>query len=88
MVAGRKEVTEGIYMAVGDIETYQRDGIWFNRIEGESTTLGMSFDNRDEAVRVGRGAAVARQVAHTVRIEEGPSSDERAFDVHPRMLMN
>lgn len=60
-------------MAVGDIETYSRNGIWFNRIEGESSTLGMSFDNREDAVRVGRGAAVARQADHTVRVEGGPS---------------
>ncbi|MFS0894981.1 DUF2188 domain-containing protein [Microbacterium sp. 179-I 3D3 NHS] len=74
-------------MAAGDIETFQRDGIWFNRIEGESRTLGASFLTREEAVKVGRGAAVARQVEHTVRTEEGPSVDENPHDAHPRDLI-
>ena len=73
-------------MAAGDIETFHRDGIWFNRIEGESHTLGSSFESKDEAVKVGRGAAVARQVAHSVRAEEGPSEDD-ASDRHPRDLI-
>ena len=75
-------------MAAGDIETFQRDGIWFNRIEGESRTLGMSFVSQEEAVKVGRGAAVARQVEHSVRTEEGPSDTGGLYDWHPRELMN
>lgn len=74
-------------MAAGDIETFHRNGIWFNRIEGESQTLGSSFVSEDEAVKVGRSAAVARQVAHTVRTEEGPSTDSHAYDLHPRELI-
>lgn len=74
-------------MAAGDIETFSRNGLWFNRIEGESHTLGMSFESRAEAVKVGRGAAVARQVAHTVRTEEGPSADAHAFERHRRDLI-
>lgn len=74
-------------MTAGDIETYRRDGIWFNRIEGESRTLGMSFETRAEAVRVGRIAAAARQVGHTVRTEEGRSADESAYERHPRELI-
>jgi hypothetical protein len=74
-------------MAAGDIETFQRNGIWFNRIEGESHTLGSSFETQEEAVKVGRGAAVARQVAHTVRTEEGPSTDDSVYDRHPRDLI-
>ncbi|GAT74561.1 hypothetical protein [Microbacterium hydrocarbonoxydans] len=75
-------------MAAGDIETYRRNGIWFNRIEGESTTLGMSFESRADAVRVGRSAAAARQVGHTVRIDEGgPSGEVGAYERHPRELI-
>lgn len=74
-------------MAAGDIETFHRNGIWFNRIEGESQTLGSSFETEEEAVKVGRGAAVARQVSHTVRTEEGPSSDDGGYGLHPRELL-
>lgn len=74
-------------MAAGDIETFQRDGIWFNRIEGEPRTLGASFTSKAEAVKVGRGAAAARQVQHTVRTEEGPSEDAHPYERHPREFM-
>lgn len=74
-------------MAAGDIETFHRNGIWFNRIEGESQTLGSSFVSEAEAVKVGRSAAVARQVEHTVRAEEGPSADSSLYDLHPRELI-
>lgn len=71
-------------MAAGDIETYRRDDIWFNRIEGEARALGTGFETEEQAVKVGRSAAMTRQVAHSVRDEEGPSPDESAFDRHPR----
>ncbi|QYG12231.1 hypothetical protein [Microbacterium sp. PAMC22086] len=74
-------------MAAGDIETFHRNGIWFNRIEGESQTLGSSFLREAEAVKVGRSAAVARQVEHTVRSDEGPSVDSFPYDLHPRELI-
>ncbi|WP_136054191.1 hypothetical protein [Microbacterium sp. K24] len=73
-------------MAAGDIETFHRDGIWFNRIEGESQTLGDGFAAEAEAAKVGREAAVARQVQHSVRSEEGPSADAPGEDPHPRDL--
>jgi len=75
-------------MAAGDIETFQRDGIWFNRIEGEARTLGASFLTEAEAVKVGRGAAAARQVEHRVRTDDGPSDTGTLYDWHPRDLMN
>ncbi|KJL24429.1 hypothetical protein RN51_01026 [Microbacterium oxydans] len=74
-------------MAAGDIETFHRNGIWFNRIEGESQTLGSSFMSEAEAVKVGRSAAVARQVEHTVRTEECPSTDASSYELHPRELI-
>ncbi|WP_091033142.1 DUF2188 domain-containing protein [Microbacterium oxydans] len=74
-------------MAAGDIETFHRNGIWFNRIEGESQTLGASFETEADAVKAARGAAMARQVGHTVRTEEGPSKDESAYERHPRDLI-
>jgi hypothetical protein len=74
-------------MAAGDIETYRRNGIWFNRIEGESTTLGMSFESREDAVKVGRSAAAARQVDHSVSADEGPSADTSMYERHPHELI-
>ena len=74
-------------MSAGDIETFHRDGIWFNRIVGESRTIGDWYDTEEEAVRAGRGAAVARQVGHVVRTEEGPSEDAPGQQPHPRDLI-
>ncbi|GEM_PF-809817 len=77
-------MTKEYSMTAGDIETFHRNGIWFNRIVGESRTLGASFMTEDEAVKVGRAASVARQVGHTVREEEGPSGTGNLHDWHPR----
>lgn len=73
-------------MTAGDIETFRRDGIWFNRIAGESRTRGSRLEDESEAIKVGRNAATAPQVERTVRTEEGPSADARLYDLHPREL--
>ncbi len=71
-------------MAAGDIETFHQNGTWFNRIEGESRTLGAGYENREDAVAAGREAAVARQVEHSVKSEEGPSDDYSPYGTNPR----
>lgn len=71
-------------MAAGDIETFHQNGIWFNRIEGESRTLGLGYDNREDAVAAGRSASVARQVEHRVKESEGPSDDRSSYGTNPR----
>ncbi|WP_314648733.1 hypothetical protein [uncultured Microbacterium sp.] len=71
-------------MAAGDIETFHRNGIWFNRIEGEGGVIGSGYDSKDDAVIAGRGSASARQVKHIIRDEEGPSDDVSSVERHPR----
>ncbi|GGD69078.1 hypothetical protein [Microbacterium murale] len=71
-------------MAAGDIETFRRDGLWFNRIEGESRTLGPGFEKEKEAIVAGREAAVARQVDHNLKFSEGPTDDIAAYGTNPR----
>ena len=71
-------------MAAGDIETFHQNGIWFNRIEGESRTLGVGYDEREDAIAAGLTAAVARQVEHTVKDDEGPSHDQAEYGTNPR----
>lgn len=75
-------------MAAGDIETFRRGGIWFNRIQGETGVIGSGYDDRAAAVVAGRGSAAARQVAHTVREEEGPSDDVEPWERNPRDLID
>jgi len=74
-------------VGAGDIETFQQNGTWFNRIEGESRTLGAGFETQEDAVRAGRGAAVARQVEHSVKAGEGPSDDKNLLGRHPRDII-
>ncbi|WP_144794176.1 DUF2188 domain-containing protein [Microbacterium paludicola] len=74
-------------MAAGDIETFHRNGTWFNRIQGEASTLGPGFNDREDAIAAGRSAATARQVEHSIRTEEGPSDDRNLFGTHPRDLI-
>lgn len=74
-------------MGAGDIETFHQGGIWFNRIEGESRTLGPSFDDQAAAVAAGHEAAVARQVEHSVKRDEGPSDDRNRYGTNPRDLI-
>jgi len=71
-------------MAAGDIETFHQSGIWFNRIEGESRTLGPGYNDREDAVAAGLSAAVARQVEHTVKYDDGPTDDRAAYGTNPR----
>ncbi len=74
-------------MAAGDIETFHLNGTWFNRIEGETSTLGEGYDAREDAVAAGRNAAVARQVEHHVKADEGPTHDESPYGTNPRDRM-
>lgn len=71
-------------MAAGDIETFRRDGLWFNRIEGESRTLGAGFEKEAEAIAAGREAAVARQVEHNLKFTDGSTDDRTDYGTHPR----
>lgn len=75
-------------MAAGDIVTFHRDGIWFNRIEGETGVIGSGYNTQADAVVAGRGSASARQVDHIILDEgaaEGPSDDDPdPFARHPR----
>lgn len=78
-------------MAAGDIVTFHRDGIWFNRIEGETGVIGSGYNTQADAVVAGRGSASARQVDHIILDEDasddssGDSSDDPdPFARHPR----
>lgn len=71
-------------MAAGDIETFRQDGLWFNRIEGESRTIGPAFENEADAKAAGREAAVARQVEHHLKFSEGPTDDRADYGTNPR----
>jgi hypothetical protein len=71
-------------MAAGDIVTFHRNGIWFNRIEGEAGVIGSGYFTEADAVVAGRGAAAARQVEHLIHDEEPPADADDPYARHPR----
>jgi len=51
-----------------DVHTVQRDGLWFNEVDGSPVDGG--FLQRDDAVTAGRAAADARGSHHVVDEED------------------
>jgi hypothetical protein len=58
----------------GDVITYNEDGVWKTRVEGNSRASRISPD-RGDAVAFGRRLARERGVEHIVRDAAKPSSD-------------
>jgi hypothetical protein len=71
-------------MAAGDIVTFHRNGIWFNRIEGEAGVIGSGYFTEADAVVAGRGSAAARQVDHLIHEDEPPADEFDPYARHPR----
>lgn len=58
-------------MAAGDIEMFRQDGLWFNRIEGDSRTLGEGFEKEKDAIAAARRAQL--------KFSEEPSADHAGY---------
>ncbi|WP_102191349.1 DUF2188 domain-containing protein [Microbacterium aurantiacum] len=71
-------------MPAGDVETFHRDGGWFNRLEGESEQVGARHATKDEAVAAGRDLARARGVEHIVRNLDGQIGERSSYGHDPR----
>jgi hypothetical protein len=66
-----------------DIETYQDQGQWRNKIEGETGDLG-TFASRDEAIAKGRQLAMDRKVEHIIRRVDGTIGERNTYGHDPR----
>jgi len=61
-------------MSNGDVQTYEREGAWHNRLVGFAEVEG-SHPMKADAVAEGRALARALQVGHHIGIQEaGPAN--------------
>lgn len=73
-------------MPDGDIETFQVNGEWYNRVEGQGGLLG-SFEVQDDAVAAGRRIARARKVQHIIRRLDGTIGERNSYEPDPQTLL-
>lgn len=66
-------------MSKGDVETYHENGMWHNRVEGESEGSLGAHDMKDEAVSAGRLLAQVRMVEHIVKNHDGSVGERHSY---------
>ena len=57
-------------MAKGDVDTYYEDGVWKNKVEGNSRASNV-HDRKSDAQRAVREMAVDRGVEHVIKNMDG-----------------
>lgn len=65
-------------MAKGDIETYNEDGQWKNRPEGNSRASGV-YDTKAAAQSAGREMAIDRGVEHVIKGLDGRIQQKNTY---------
>jgi hypothetical protein len=70
-------------MAKGDIETYNEDGVWKNRPQGNDRASNTAA-NKADAVAKGREMAKDRKVEHIVKKLDGTIGERNSYGNDPR----
>lgn len=70
-------------MPEGDIETFHKDGMWRNRVEGNQVLPG-EYDNKADAQAAGRKEARERKVEHIIRNLDGTIGERNTYGHDPR----
>ena len=70
-------------MPDGDVETFQANGRWHNRIEGHEMLEG-TYGTRGRALTVGREEARAREVGHIIWNFDGTFTERHSYGHDPR----
>lgn len=65
-------------MAEGDIETYNQDGIWKNRVEGGQKASNTA-ETKAEAEAAGRQMAIDRGVEHVIKKLDGTIGERNTY---------
>jgi hypothetical protein len=68
-------------MASG-VHTVHKDGLWINEVQGEPVDGG--FLRKEDAVRAGREAAVARGAEHSIHDLDGTIGEKNSYGGDPR----
>ncbi|WP_104113442.1 DUF2188 domain-containing protein [Micromonospora chalcea] len=70
-------------MAKGDIDTYQQDGQWKNRPEGNERASSR-HDTKAEAEAAGREMAVERGAEHVIKKQDGTIGEKNTYPPRAR----
>lgn len=65
-------------MAKGDIETYNEDGVWKNRVQGGQRASNTA-ETKAEAQAVGRDMARDRGVEHVIKKMDGTIGERNTY---------
>ncbi|NBE79977.1 DUF2188 domain-containing protein [Micromonospora rubida] len=65
-------------MVKGDIDTYQEDGQWKTRAEGNQQASS-THDTKDEAQARGREMAADRGVEHVIKKQDGTIGEKNTY---------
>jgi len=66
----------------GSVHTVHKDGMWINEVQGEPVDGG--FLRKEDAVRAGREAAIARRAEHSVHNLDGTIGEKNSYGPDPR----
>lgn len=70
-------------MAKGDIETYNEDGQWKNRPQGNERASSV-HGTKKEAQEAGRDMARDRKVEHVIKKMDGTIGEKNSYGNDPR----
>ena len=65
-------------MAGGDVETYYDDGVWKNRVQGNSRASNVGETKADVQAR-GREMAIERGVEHVIKKRDGTIGEKNTY---------
>lgn len=65
-------------MATGDIETYNEDGVWKNRVQGGQRASNTA-DTKADAQAAGRQMAINRRVEHVIKKRDGTIGERNTY---------
>ena len=65
-------------MADGFVHTVFENGCWINMIEGRGV-FPSTWTTKEDAVAVGRAAAMGRETEHVIRNEDGTISEHNLY---------
>ncbi|MDL9938995.1 MULTISPECIES: DUF2188 domain-containing protein [Gordonia] len=73
-------------MAVGDVETYYEDGVWKNKVQGNSRASDTGGTKKEAQAR-GRDKAIDLGVEHVIKNQDGTIGSKNTYprsrDQHP-----
>ncbi|GEK20902.1 DUF2188 domain-containing protein [Cellulomonas xylanilytica] len=64
------------------VHTVHKDGMWINEVQGEPVDGG--FLRKEDAVRAGRDAALARGAEHAIHNLDGTIAEKNSYGNDPR----